>query len=206
MDLPNWKVYISKLKLKSKILANKKYLLNDPIVQTMNDTQWYFEFESYAQSQDSRYEEYKVVMEAWKRMLISLLGLNLMPVEEEEDGRLRMPTEDEIMPLSLIMGREEVVAAISKKLDEYRDQSEVDNQMASEDYEPIDDLDDLEDTLPDMIPLDDPKELKNFMFMNDPINKKIHESWVLPLDKKDEDIVKSNKESRRPNKSRLRIE
>jgi hypothetical protein len=202
-DLPNWKLFISKLKLKSRILANKKYLLNDPVVKGMNDTQWLWEFEAYAQSQEARYDEYRVVMDAWKSMLVGLLGLNLMPVEEEEGGRLRMPTQDEIMPLALIMGREEVVSTISKRLEDFKSQGEVDYQEGSGESISVEDI---EEAFPDMMILEDANELKNFKFLNDPAIKKIQEAWVLPLDKKDEDIVKSNKEERKPKKSRLRIE
>jgi len=203
LSLPHWKLYINKLRLKNKILANKKYLINDPIVQSMNDTQWLFEFESYAQSKEARYEEYKVIMDAWRNMLISLLGLNLLPIEEEEGGRLRMPTQDEIMPLSLIMGREEVVSHISKKLEDFRMQSDVDESMEiGEDTS----IDEIEEAFPDLIFSDDPNAMKNFKFFHDPDIRKTQEAWVLPLDKKDEPVVKSNKEDRKPKKSRLRIE
>jgi hypothetical protein len=101
------------------------------------------------------------------------------------------------------MGREEVVSTISKRLEDFKSQGEVDYQEGSGESISVEDI---EEAFPDMMILEDANELKNFKFLNDPAIKKIQEAWVLPLDKKDEDIVKSNKEERKPKKSRLRIE
>ena len=49
----------------------------------MNDTQWLFELESLYAKEEQRYEEIQVLTDVARKGLVSILGLNLMPIEEE---------------------------------------------------------------------------------------------------------------------------
>jgi hypothetical protein len=64
-------------------LARKKILSSAPEVKEMNDTQWLFELESLYAKEEQRYEEIQVLSEVARKGLVSILGLNLMPVEED---------------------------------------------------------------------------------------------------------------------------
>ena len=103
--------------------------LGDPRLKGMNDTQWLFELEAMNLQDKERYDDLKLMSEVVKKQVISMLGLNLLPVEDEETGLLRQPKEHECLPLALLMGREEVVMAIKERQEAFRVQEEVRSQL-----------------------------------------------------------------------------
>jgi hypothetical protein len=104
----------------------------------MNDTQWLFELESLNYGEEKRYDELNIMAKMIREAAVSILGLNLMPIEEElpvelgggldETGkpimRLRSPNENEIIPLAIMTGREEILSEILKRSKEMGMQDE----------------------------------------------------------------------------------
>ena len=81
----------------------------------MNNTQWLFELESLYHREETRYEEISAFSKIIKQGVATMLGLNLMPMEDkigvDANGddiiRYRRPNEDEYLPFSLMVGRED---------------------------------------------------------------------------------------------------
>lgn len=188
-------------------MAKKGYLINDPVVQSMNDLQWLFEFESYAQERTEKYEDIKTIMLSLKKMIINLLGLNIMPLEEEDGGRLRLPTDDEIMPFSLIAGNEGFVTTVGDRWKDYKAQQENDKAEIEQSVAVYDTIEEYEATLPDreVVFPDDPEEFRKFMLWNSPETKRVMETWVKPLEKEPENEVKSNV-SRLPKRRSVKVD
>jgi len=168
----------------------------------MNDLQWLFEFESYASEREEHYEEIKTILNSFKKMFVNLLGLNILPVEEEEGGRLRLPGDEEIMPLALIAGNEGFVTTVSERWKDYKEQQEADEAYVDEEYVSIEEV---EESLPDVVFPEDPEEFRKFLIWNSPETRRINETMVKPLEKDSEESVKSNI-SRIPKKSRVQVD
>lgn len=103
--------------------------LGDPRLKGMNDTQWVFELEAMNLQDKERYDELRMLSDITKKQIISMLGLNLLPVEDEKTGLLRQPEEHECLPLAVMLGRDDILAAIKQRQDEYRTQEEVREQL-----------------------------------------------------------------------------
>jgi hypothetical protein len=95
----------------------------------MNDTQWIFELESMNLQEKQRYDDIRTISEAVRKQVVSMLGLNLLPVEDERTGRLRLPGDEECLPLVLLIGNDNVLAAIKSRTEEYINQQEVLQQL-----------------------------------------------------------------------------
>jgi len=121
----------------------------------MNDTQWLFEYEGLRYAEERKLEEYKAISQYIKKGVISMLGLDLFPIEEnigvdpagEPITRYRRPEDHEIMPLSVYIGREEIMAEVAKRhqelaLQEDAESGEVKEEFVDSDMTP-DELDDL---------------------------------------------------------------
>lgn len=177
----------------------------------MNDTQWLFELESLYAKEEQRYEEIQVLSEVARKGLVSILGLNLMPVEEDipledrdaeyqgaigEDKiftKLRHPEDHEFLPLSILMGREEIIAEIVKRQQELHDQEEFEDKEAKGEavHMTPDELDDFmnEGVEGDMLFIDDPSDLEKKLIWESEENQKLLKSLVKPYSEKDNDLL-----------------
>jgi len=105
-------------------LGRKGILINDPLVSQMNPTQWVWEAESVIIAEEDRVEELKAIFKVVKATTIRLLGLNINPIEEE-DGRLRTPGDNEIIPLSIWCGSETILKDVLERNKQMADQDKV---------------------------------------------------------------------------------
>jgi len=90
----------------------------------MNPTQWVWEAESVIIAEEDRVEELKAIFKVVKATTIRLLGLNINPIEEE-DGRLRTPGDNEIIPLSIWCGSETILKDVLERNKQMADQDKV---------------------------------------------------------------------------------
>lgn len=107
--------------------------LGDPRLKGMNDTQWVFELEAMNLQDKERYDDIRMLSEITKKQIISMLGLNLLPVEDEKTGLLRQPEEHECLPLAIMLGRDDILAAIKERQEQYHTQEEVREQLEASD-------------------------------------------------------------------------
>ena len=105
-------------------MGRKGILINDPLVSQMNPTQWVWEAESVIIAEEDRVEELKAIFKVVKATTIRLLGLNINPIEEE-DGRLRTPGDNEIIPLSIWCGSETILKDVLERNKQMADQDKV---------------------------------------------------------------------------------
>ena len=102
------------------MLSRKDILISDPSVKEMNSTQWLFELESLYHREETKFEEYTAIGDIIRKSFISMLGLNLLPIEEQigVDSlgdpivRYRRPKDEEILPLTMFVGREEIIKEV----------------------------------------------------------------------------------------------
>jgi hypothetical protein len=116
----------------------------------MTQAQWFWE---YLALREKEKEQHKLTVEtitdtlkALKIMLVSILGLNLIPgvkKEGEED-------KDFIIPLSLIAGRRDAVELIFKKMNE---EEEINKALEDEEFERLSQAMAKDEDLGDMEPL-----------------------------------------------------
>ena len=112
------------------MLANKQVLISDPIVKNMNETQWLFEFEGMRFAEEQKVEEYKALISFIKKGVVSILGLDLLPVEESVESsidgetitRYRRPNDNEILPLTIYLGQEGILSEVAKRHQELEEQ------------------------------------------------------------------------------------
>ena len=198
-----WRGFAAKYKLKAEVLSRKKILISDPNIQTMNDSQWLFELESIYMTEEKRYDDITDMFKLIKRALVSILGLNVMPISEtvgEDDFgepiiKLRQATEDEFLPLSMLCGSPEILSEVVKQIDALRKQTEVDETLDKEEPISIEAFEArVNEAMNANIPefFDNPEEMKKYMYQNNPINKAILESMVKPLDTMNVELEKSS--------------
>jgi hypothetical protein len=107
--------------------------LGDPRLKGMNDTQWVFELEAMNLQDKERYDELRLLSDITKKQIISMLGLNLLPVEDEKTGLLRQPEENECLPLAIMLGRDDILSAIKDRQEQYHTQETVRAQLEESD-------------------------------------------------------------------------
>lgn len=88
----------------------------------MNDTQWVFELESMNLEDEEKLGRANDIAEIIREEVLSLLGLNLMPVEDEKTGLLRRPEPEECVPLALAIGRDDFCQMVLEKRQEFATQ------------------------------------------------------------------------------------
>jgi len=155
----------------------------------MNETQWAFEDAAIQRNEERRYDEMKAIMDAVRDEVISVLGVNLMPVEDPHTGLLRLPQEGEYLPLMLGMGREDVVAGILKKQGEYHTQEQVRQDLEVEGSEFVTDRESEPELTPEELEAfmaegdiqfdNEPDELQESLSWGDPMMQKMLESLVV---------------------------
>lgn len=180
------------IEVKSEVLCRKNILICDPALNNMNETRWLFEVESLRSLKERADQEKIDALKFIKKSVVNMLGLNLMPMVDEETGLLRRPEEDEIYPLVAAIGREDFIKALSEKYEELTMQEEVIEEMGSEGVRPGSDpsLDheELDDFMGDIEFVDDPVEYKKKAVWNSKITKDYINNNVLPLDDKIDDF------------------
>ncbi len=161
----------------------------------MNETKWMFEYEVLRMKEERRAEEVGTLFKAIRKELLNILGLNLMPMEDE-DGLLRRPTENEYIPLAVMTAREGFIEAFVQRNDDLRQQEEAAKDLENEEVlgkseamseEELDEF--MKD---DIVFLDDPEELKKYAVRAAPETKWLNENVVKPL--AEEAKVKQEKE------------
>jgi hypothetical protein len=90
----------------------------------MNETQWLFEHESINIEDERKYEELALMAGAAKKAVIHMLGLNVLPIQDEETGRLRMREDHEIVPLLPTICREGIAAVLAESINDMNAQDE----------------------------------------------------------------------------------
>jgi hypothetical protein len=128
-SFPGWRTVSLEYAYKAKVLEHKGILVSDPMLCDMNATRWAFEIEALNLAEEQRIEEQKTMFDIVKTSLIQLLGLNLMPVEDGENG-YRLPKDHEVIPLSVWVGSggellKEALERNKQYLDQVRLESEV---------------------------------------------------------------------------------
>lgn len=150
----------------------------------MNSTQWVFEYLSYIEEQDKRYEEINALVDVIKSLMINLFGLNISPIEEvdEKTGvtRLRPPEEHEFTPLSALLASPEMLEAIMKKHDELQSQQTVEAQLEKE-VEVLT-AEDIDKQLGDIDFLEDTETLLKKHAWESPGAKNLRNLFVSPLE------------------------
>lgn len=146
----------------------------------MNSTQWAFEYLSYNEEQDQRYDEIETVAQLFKTAAINLLGLNVAPIEEDapETGtkRLRIPDEHEFTPLSVLLASPEMLAGIMQKHDEFQVQETTD--VALENEEKIPTAEDMDKELGDLEFMEDAETLLKKAAWESPQAKELRKLFI----------------------------
>jgi hypothetical protein len=179
---PIWRKIVSRQQIKAKILSRRKIPLGDPRIKNMNDTQWVFELESMNLEDEHKFNEIKSITTMIKDGAIGLLGLGGMPIEDEETGLLRQMKSGEFVPLSLIMGRDDVLQMVMEKQEEFRNQEEQRKALELEGFATGGRIQDVDVGVSEMTP----DELEEFMqgdepeFENTPEELKKMMEWGSP--------------------------
>lgn len=111
-------------------MGRKRILISDPVVSQMNPTQWVWEAESAIIAEEDRVEELKAIFDIVKTTTIRMLGLNLNPIEEE-DGKLRPPEDNEIIPLSIWCGTETILGEVLERNKQMVEQESIEASIGS---------------------------------------------------------------------------
>ena len=117
-------------------MTKRQIPIGDPRVKNLNDTQWVFELEAMNKEDTDHYKDLSKISEMVKEQLANMLGLNVIPIEDPNTGYLRMPEPDEFVPLSLLLGNDQVLEHAKKQLDEFYTQENVKKQLGHEDVFP----------------------------------------------------------------------
>ncbi len=102
-------------RLKAKVLKRKNIMVSDPVLHDMNPTRWAYEIENANIAEEDRVEELKNVFEIIRTTFVHLLGLNLLPVEDKDTQLLRMPEENEIVPLAALIANEGILKEVGER-------------------------------------------------------------------------------------------
>ena len=198
--------------------------MTDPSVQDMNTTQWLFELEGLYHRDEVRFEELTALGKIIKYGAISMLGLNLMPVEEstgtDQAGdpilKYRHPNEDEFMPLSIFSGREEIIAEVMKRQEALAQQQSIGYTDTPADFDtpilkstPMD-LDELDFFIEEGLGtagIEDSEELRKHQIWNSKDTKRVLDSLVQPYPTDDESEGAPKDVGKRvPNKAKVFVD
>ncbi len=98
----------------------------------MNETQWLFELETFVINEEQRYEDVSLMAKAAKRAAIQLLGLNILPVEDKDTGRLRPREDHEVIPLLAAICREDIAMEVKNRIEDMQAQDLVQSDLERE--------------------------------------------------------------------------
>lgn len=161
----------------------------------MTETAWVFEYETLKIKEEKKADELGVIFKAVRQELINILGLNLMPMEDE-DGKLRRAKENEYIPMSIMTAREGFVEAFIQRNEELTNVEKAEQQLEEEEKTGKSEMmseDELDDFLQEDITfLDDPEELAKYAVRTSPDTQWINNNIVVPLETEAE--IKKSKE------------
>jgi hypothetical protein len=113
----------------------------------MTSTWWILESEmTYrkVERKNTEVEEvFKAGFESVKQLLINLLGLNLM-LKDEENGKLSAPGPNDFLPMTMFVGRPEILASMYEKFEQFKAQKEAEFSVRAEDKTEFEDLEFLD--------------------------------------------------------------
>jgi len=152
----------------------------------MNGTQWFFENESINIEEERKYDDLALVARAAKKAVIQLLGLNILPIEDEDTGKLRMREDHEIIPLLPAICREDVAKELIEKftdmqaqdlaMDQIQEEKNIGSEMSAEEF------DDFMDSDLEFI---DEDEVKRLSIIKSPEYKYISKNIIDKMSKED---------------------
>jgi hypothetical protein len=171
----------------------------------MNSTQWLFELESLYAEEEKKIKDFAETYKAIKKDLINMLGLNIMPIEEEVyiEGtgenviKFRRAKDEEYIPMSVFTCNEGLLSELLRKNKELLDQEKADDFCESDDMT----VEELEDYVNEGIPefLDDQDKLDKYLVWNSPKTKKLLDTLVTPIsDDVEENLSENTKKSCKP--------
>lgn len=128
--------------------------------------------------EEQKYEDIVNLFKAVRTGLITILGLDIMPIEDE-DGRLRRPKENEYMPLSMMIANESIMNLLSERTEALKTQDDVDDAVERDEDLSVEELDSF--IQEDIVFLDDPEELKKRLAMAAPESKWVAKNVIKPL-------------------------
>ena len=165
------------------ILDKKKILISDPRVQDMTELQWAAEMAQYEVSHNTKYEEIEQIFESAKAVLASYLGLNIVPVQDEQTGLYRMPDTNEIMPLSFFVARRELLQDVSEKLEALENQETlnvIDGEVTLDEDMTPEELDAMFES--DLDFFDDEESLRKFVGWESPEAQQLRKQLIEIVD------------------------
>lgn len=163
----------------------------------MNDTQWMMEAESFFLEEERKYKEISLIAEVVKKTLATYLGLNIMPVQDAETGLYREPEDHEIIPLSVLCGRPEILEGVVNKRKEMMVQDEMGEASGAGEFTELT-PEELDETMSDIDFISDPSDMEKVLAWSSPASKYVQENIV--------DIVDSAIKVEKPESSRIKIE
>jgi len=117
------------------VLSRKGILISNPDVQSMTISQWLFEYTALRKKER---EDLEMQIKLSKRVLVNVLGLNLIR-PENADGTIKdfstltEEEKDQFLPLSAWVGRPELLDVVKEQNDKTMVNGEVHNDNAYED-------------------------------------------------------------------------
>lgn len=184
----------SLIEAKAEILCRKNILICDTVLDNMNETRWLFEVESLRSFKERSDQEKLDAIQYIKKSVINILGLNLMPIQDEKTGLLRRPEDDEIYPLVAAMGREDFIKALAERYEEMTIQEDVKEELDTE-MTGLDkmDVDELDEFIGDIEFVDDPEASRKKSVWHSETTQNYIKSNVLPLEEKIDDFSEFEK-------------
>jgi len=146
---------------------------------------------------------------AAKKMVVNLLGLNLVPVTDQETGNLRRPEDHEIIPLAMLTASPEMLKTI---IEQNQALVEQDEALESDEDQKVTELtpDELDAMFSDdLVFLNNPEELEKKLVMESPETKRLVEQLVTIRDDgppKAEELSENSDEIKDSVKTSVKIE
>jgi hypothetical protein len=132
------------------------------------------------------------MFKAVRKELLNILGLNLMPMEDE-NGLLRRPDENEYIPLAVMTAREGFIEAFVQRNDDLKQQEEAAKDLENEEVLGKSDAmseEELDEFMKDeVIFLDDPEELRKYAIRSAPETQWINKNVIKPLEEEKKVIL-----------------
>ncbi len=151
-----------------------------------------FEYEVLRIKEERRAEEVGTMFKAIRKELLNILGLNLMPMEDE-NGLLRRPDENEYIPLAVMTAREGFIEAFVQRNDDLRQQEEAAKELENEETLGVSESmseEELDEFMKDeVVFLDDPEELKKYAIRSAPETQWINKNVIKPLEEEKKVIL-----------------
>ena len=180
---------VAEIRAKSKICTKKRIPITDPRIQELNETQLVLEMEGLNIAEEERYEDLASIFKLTRTTAINLLGLNLLPVEDEETGLLRRREDHEIIPLMIGTCREDLAKEIAEKTQDLVMQEEIKEKVDSGEVEGTEGMtaDEFDEFMnADIEFMDDESEIQRRAIVNSPEYQYVAKNIVKQLSEDEE--------------------